>query len=62
MGASEAFYLLEGTITLTAGDQMIRARKGDFAHLPKGTVHSLHHDGGADARMLLIFSPAGMEA
>jgi len=58
----EAFYLLEGTLSLTVDGQTIRAARGDFAHIPKGTVHSFRNDGDRRARMLVIFSPAGMES
>lgn len=57
----ESFYLLEGTISLTVGGQTIRASKGDFAHIPRGTVHTFRNDGETAARMLVVFSPAGME-
>jgi quercetin dioxygenase-like cupin family protein len=57
----ESFYLLDGTVTLTVAGQTHRASRGDFAHIPRGTVHTFRNEGEAEARMLVIFSPAGME-
>jgi quercetin dioxygenase-like cupin family protein len=57
----ESFYLLEGTVCLTVGGQSIRASKGDFVHIPRGTVHTFRNEGETVARMLVVFSPAGME-
>lgn len=57
----ECFYLLEGTVTLTIGGRAVQAGPGDFVHIPRNTVHSFRNDGAIVARMLAIFSPAGME-
>ena len=57
----ESFYLLDGTVSLRVADQTMRASQGDFAHIPRGTVHTFRNDGATDARMLVVFSPAGME-
>jgi len=57
----ESFYLLDGTVSLTVGGQTIRASKGDFAHIPRGAVHTFRNEGETVARMLVVFSPAGME-
>ena len=34
---------------------------GDFAHIPRGTVHAFTNNGAEAVRMVAIFSPAGME-
>jgi quercetin dioxygenase-like cupin family protein len=57
----ETFYLLQGTLSVCVGDETLRASAGDFLHVPKGTVHSFRNDGEGEARMLAIFTPAGME-
>ena len=57
----ESFYLLDGTVSLTVAGRTIRASKGDFAHIPRGTVHTFRNEGETMARMLVVFSPAGME-
>ena len=55
----ESFYILEGAATFQAGGQTIRAKAGDFVHVPRGTVHSLKNEGDRPARALIIVSPAG---
>jgi mannose-6-phosphate isomerase-like protein (cupin superfamily) len=36
----EGFYVLEGEITFTVGDERIVAKAGTFANMPVGTPHS----------------------
>ncbi len=55
----ESFYLLEGTLTIQAGERTIQASPGDFVHIPRGTVHSFRNDGKVDAKLLTTVSPAG---
>jgi quercetin dioxygenase-like cupin family protein len=56
----EAFYLLEGQITVDCGDQRWRAGPGDFAFLPRGIPHSFVVSDGP-VRGLQITTPAGFE-
>ena len=57
----ESFYVLEGEIEIRLGERVISARTGDFVHVPRETVHCFHNTGKSMARMLLTFSPAGLE-
>jgi quercetin dioxygenase-like cupin family protein len=57
----ECFFLLEGSLTMTIGEQSLRVSTGDFVQVPRGTVHTFTNIGEAMARMVVIFSPAGME-
>ena len=57
----EQFYILEGEVTLQAGEQTIHASVGDFVHVPRGTVHAFRNEGKIPARMLVTYSPAGIE-
>lgn len=57
----EQFYILEGEVILQAGEQILRVKAGDFAHIPRETVHAFRNDGEAPARMLVTYSPAGIE-
>ena len=57
----ECFYLLAGHLTMILGDQQIPVAAGDFVQVARGTVHTFVNDGENVARMLAIFSPAGME-
>jgi len=57
----ESFYVLEGTLEITLGERKVRATTGDFVQVPRGLVHRFQNTGSATARLLLIFSPAGIE-
>jgi quercetin dioxygenase-like cupin family protein len=57
----ESFYLLDGTLEITLGEKKVKATTGDFVQIPRGTVHAFRNTGSTTARMLLLFSPAGME-
>jgi quercetin dioxygenase-like cupin family protein len=57
----ETFYLVEGTIDFRLGDETVTAGPGDFVNVPKGTVHCFYNSGTETARMVLTFTPAGME-
>jgi quercetin dioxygenase-like cupin family protein len=56
----EQFYVLEGELTFSVGDQTIQVKAGDFVHIPRETVHSFKN-GATSARLLATFSPAGIE-
>jgi quercetin dioxygenase-like cupin family protein len=57
----ETFYVLDGTFEILLGDETVRAEPGDFAFVPRGTVHRFANTGDTPARMLITFSPSGME-
>jgi len=57
----ETFYVLEGTPTFRLGDDTIVAGPGDFVNVPKGTPHCFHNASDAPVRMILTFTPAGIE-
>ena len=57
----EGFYVLEGEITFVADGQRVIGRKGSFLNIPRGVVHSFKNESQADARMLILVAPAGME-
>jgi quercetin dioxygenase-like cupin family protein len=57
----ECFYLLEGTLDISLGEKKLKATTGDFVHIPRGTVHAFRNAGSTTARMLIFFSPAGMD-
>ena len=57
----EGFYVLEGEITFTVGDQRLVATAGTFANLPVGAPHSFKNEGGRPAKMLISVAPAGLE-
>lgn len=57
----ESFYVLEGEITFTVGDQQIVARAGTFANMPIGSLHSFKNATDKPARMLISVAPAGLD-
>jgi quercetin dioxygenase-like cupin family protein len=56
----EAFYVLEGELTLFADGARIDAGPGDYVFVPRGTNHA-YLVRSETARMLVTFSPAGFE-
>jgi quercetin dioxygenase-like cupin family protein len=56
----EAFWILEGDLTLYIGDDEIEARAGDFALGPRNIPHR-YTVGPAGARLLFIVTPGGFE-
>jgi quercetin dioxygenase-like cupin family protein len=57
----EAFYVLEGRLAATIGDDTtVSARPGELVFLPRGVPHSLHAR-TAEVRGLVLLTPAGFE-
>ncbi|HEX2181675.1 MAG TPA: cupin domain-containing protein [Rubrobacteraceae bacterium] len=57
----EAFYVLEGELTVRVGEREITAPAGSFVVVPRGVVHQPSNPGAEPTRVLLIFSPGGMD-
>ena len=57
----EAFYVLEGEVTVRRGDETIQAPTGAFVLIPRGTSHTFWSTGSTPAKVLAIFSPPGFE-
>jgi mannose-6-phosphate isomerase-like protein (cupin superfamily) len=57
----ETFYVLEGELTVRIGERRITAPVGSFVLIPRGVAHQPSNPGTEQTRVLLIFSPAGME-
>jgi RimJ/RimL family protein N-acetyltransferase/quercetin dioxygenase-like cupin family protein len=57
----ETFYVLEGELTVRVGERRITAPAGSFVVIPRGVVHQPSNPQTEPTRVLLIFSPAGME-
>jgi len=56
----ETFYVLEGEMTVSAGDRTIKATPGAMVFLPRDVVHSSTIDSD-QARILILATPAGIE-
>jgi quercetin dioxygenase-like cupin family protein len=57
----ETFYVLEGELTVKIGPRKIEAPAGSFVVVPRGVVHQPSNPGAQSTRVLLVFSPAGMD-
>ena len=57
----EAFYILEGELIFQVEDERFTRRAGEFAFAPRNVVHALANHSDADARYLLVCTPAGFE-
>ncbi|HET7478524.1 MAG TPA: cupin domain-containing protein [Rubrobacteraceae bacterium] len=57
----ETFYVLEGELTVRVGPRKVTAPAGSFVVIPRGVVHRPSNPGTQPTRVLLIFSPAGMD-
>ena len=57
----ETFYVLEGELTVRIGPRKIKAPAGSFVVVPRGVVHQPSNPGTQPTRVLLVFSPAGMD-
>jgi quercetin dioxygenase-like cupin family protein len=57
----EAWYVIEGELRFKLGDQVRRVPAGSFVFVPRGTPHCFQNPGAQAARILVMFTPAGME-
>ena len=57
----EAFYVLEGELTVTCGEQTWQAGPGSYVFLPRGIVHGFAVTSPQPARVLQFNAPAGFE-
>lgn len=57
----EAFYVLEGELTMRIGTRSMTAPAGSYVVVPRGTIHQPSNPSAQPTRVLLIFSPGGME-
>jgi mannose-6-phosphate isomerase-like protein (cupin superfamily) len=60
-GFDELFHVLGGELTFQLGDQLVTRRSGELAFAPRGAHHTFANLGSADARTLIICTPAGFE-
>lgn len=57
----EFFYVLDGTFEIRVGDVLHQLGPGGFAFVPRGTVHNFRNASDVPSRILIGFTPAGME-
>lgn len=57
----ETFVMLDGEIEFHVGDEVLTASAGTTVFVPRGVHHHFRNVGGGPAKMLFMYSPAGME-
>jgi mannose-6-phosphate isomerase-like protein (cupin superfamily) len=57
----EFWYVLDGTFEIRIGDEAHAVGPGGFAYAPRGTVHNFRNTADTPSRILVGFSPGGME-
>ena len=57
----EAWYVIHGTLRFRLGDTHADAPAGSFVFVPRGTPHAFTNAGSEPARILVLFTPSGME-
>lgn len=53
----EAFYILQGDLTVGVGTKTQVLSKGDFIHIPRGIVRNYHNASEQIVRILVLHSP-----
>ena len=56
--SSEAFWVLDGTITFVLDGVEARGERDDFLLVPRGAAHTFGNDGDETARLLVLHVPA----
>jgi mannose-6-phosphate isomerase-like protein (cupin superfamily) len=57
----DAFYIVEGEMTFTFGDEEIAAPPRTFVLVPQDVPHGFGNDGDVPVRMLNLHAPAGFD-
>lgn len=58
----ESWYVLEGELRFKLGDELHRAPQGTFVFVPRRAPHCFQNVGSGPARIVVFFTPAGMES
>lgn len=57
----ETWVILEGEVRFLLGDTLEDAPAGTFVFVPRGVAHAFQNVGTTPARMIIGFTPSGME-
>src|SRR5438045_1235535 len=57
----EVLYVIEGDFRFRLGDDVHDAPQGSCVYVPLGLEHSWQNSGETPGRLLIFFTPAGME-
>jgi mannose-6-phosphate isomerase-like protein (cupin superfamily) len=55
---SEAYFVLDGLVSVMAGDEELSVGPEGFVLIPRGTAHTFGNSGDQEARLLVIHAPA----
>jgi len=55
--ATEMFLVLDGSVRILLGENIVRLEQGDFLTVPPTVPHAFAPAAGADAELLVVFSP-----
>jgi mannose-6-phosphate isomerase-like protein (cupin superfamily) len=58
---TEVFYIVQGSLAFTLGDETVIARQGGVVHVAPGVVHRFWNPTAAPATYLVFQSPGGFE-
>jgi quercetin dioxygenase-like cupin family protein len=58
---AEYFYVLDGSFEIRVGEEVHILGPGGFAYVPPGTVHNFRNTADTPSRILVAFTPSGME-
>ena len=57
----DSFYVLDGTLSVQLGEEVVDATPGAFALVPPGTLHTFSNTSGSSVRHLNLMAPGGFE-
>jgi quercetin dioxygenase-like cupin family protein len=57
----EFFYVLDGAFEIRIGDELHALGPGGYAYVPRGTVHNFRNTAETPSRILVGFTPGGIE-
>jgi len=58
INCSEAFFVLDGTITFSLDGEQLDGGPGDFLLVPRGAAHTFGNNSPSPARLLVLHAPA----
>jgi mannose-6-phosphate isomerase-like protein (cupin superfamily) len=58
VAASEAFFVLDGTVTVVVEDTELAVGPEEFVLVPRGSAHTFGNSGDEPARLLVLHAPA----
>jgi glyoxylate utilization-related uncharacterized protein len=61
LAEDELFTITEGRITFTAEEKTRTVSAGESVFVPRGTRHLYRNEASTAARMIAVYTPAGME-